>query len=277
MPNQPRLTVMISSTARDLPEHREQVMKACLAQGMFPQMMEQLPASDAGAVAASLAMVDEADVYLGVIGWRYGTVPAGYDISITEMEYNRATVRGIPRLMFLMDEEHPVRGSDVEKGPGAVKLQVFRERLASTHVVNFFKSPEDLRAQVTNTLAKVKVTTPVPPAATVSPAASQSTPSVAPVPSPPPGKLTKLNGAQFQQLQGALLSAFDKGSLTQMMMFELDVNLSTITSNGPFATVVYELITWAQQTGNLDRLLDGALRVNPGNPDLRAANKALRG
>ena len=48
MPNQ--LRVMISSTARDLPEHRQEVMDACLRQGMFPIMMEHLPASDAEAV-----------------------------------------------------------------------------------------------------------------------------------------------------------------------------------------------------------------------------------
>lgn len=45
---------MISSTARDLPLHRKEVMDACLRQGMFPMMMEHLPASDADAISASL-------------------------------------------------------------------------------------------------------------------------------------------------------------------------------------------------------------------------------
>jgi hypothetical protein len=38
--------VMISSTARDLPEHREEVMNACIRMGMFPVMMEHLSASE---------------------------------------------------------------------------------------------------------------------------------------------------------------------------------------------------------------------------------------
>src|SRR2546430_2855077 len=95
-----RKTVMISSTARDLPEHRKEVMDACLRQGMFPQMMEHLPASDAEAIGASLKMVDEVDIYLGVFAHRYGYVPKDHDISITEMEYNRAVERTIPRLIF---------------------------------------------------------------------------------------------------------------------------------------------------------------------------------
>ena len=53
-----RKTVMISSTARDLPEHRKEAMDACLRQGMFPMMMEHLPASDDEAISASLEMVD---------------------------------------------------------------------------------------------------------------------------------------------------------------------------------------------------------------------------
>lgn len=57
--------VMISSTALDLPEHRNQLRDACLRQGMFPVMMEYLPASDAEAIAESLRMVNEADLYLG--------------------------------------------------------------------------------------------------------------------------------------------------------------------------------------------------------------------
>src|SRR5436853_5366009 len=105
----PRLKVMISSTARALPDHREHVMDACLRQGMFPVMMEYLPAADADAIAESLRMVDGADIYLGVFAHRYGYVPKGYDISITEMEYDRAVERGIPRLVFLMHDDHPIK------------------------------------------------------------------------------------------------------------------------------------------------------------------------
>ena len=54
--------VMISSTARDLPLHRKEVMAACLRQGMFPTMMEHLPASDAKAISISLKMVNEVEI-----------------------------------------------------------------------------------------------------------------------------------------------------------------------------------------------------------------------
>ena len=41
----------------DLPSHRREVMDACIRQGMFPSMMEHLPASDADAIRAALTCV----------------------------------------------------------------------------------------------------------------------------------------------------------------------------------------------------------------------------
>jgi hypothetical protein len=84
-----QLNVMISSTARDLPEHRKEVMDACLRQGMFPDIVEHLPPDDAESISASLKMVDNADAYALILAHRYGHVPQGQALSVTEMEYNR--------------------------------------------------------------------------------------------------------------------------------------------------------------------------------------------
>src|SRR6266581_3387088 len=151
-----RKTVMISSTARDLPEHRQEVLNACLRQGMFPSMMEHLPASDSEAIAISLKMVEDADIYLGIFAHRYGYVPQGYAISITEMEYNRAVERGIPRLIFLMHKKHPLTAEDFETGEGAVKIETLKTRLKKERVVNFFKSPAELQAEVIDSLSKLR-------------------------------------------------------------------------------------------------------------------------
>jgi tetratricopeptide (TPR) repeat protein len=150
------IDVMISSTARDLPEHRQGVLDACLRQGMHPIMMEHLPASDKDAITVSLKMVDDAEIYLGIFAFRYGYVPKGYDISVTEMEYNRAAERGIPRLIFVMHDDHPIKRTDVETGEAETKLKAFKERLQTDQVINFFKSPDDLRVHVINSLSQFR-------------------------------------------------------------------------------------------------------------------------
>jgi tetratricopeptide (TPR) repeat protein len=147
-----RLVVFISSTVRDLHEHRKEVMDACLRMDMLPKMMEHLPASDSDAIRESLRMVDEAGIYLGIFAYRYGYVPAGHDRSLVEMEYQRAVELGIPRLIFLMHKDHPVLPADVETGQPADKLEAFKRRLETDKVVNYFRSPEDLRAEVISSL-----------------------------------------------------------------------------------------------------------------------------
>jgi hypothetical protein len=150
--------VMISSTIRDLSEHREGVRDACLRQSMFPKMMEHISATDDGGLSESLRLVEEADVYLGVFGHRYGIVPKGKTKSITHYEYDRATELNIPRLIFIMHEAHPVLAADVDKGENAQKLEDLKAKLKKDHTVNFFKSPAELHAMVASSLALSKKT-----------------------------------------------------------------------------------------------------------------------
>ncbi|MCI0710137.1 MAG: DUF4062 domain-containing protein, partial [Chloroflexi bacterium] len=145
-----RIDVFISSTSLDLPAHRKQALDACLRMGMFPVMMEHLPSSSAGAITASLSMVDEAEIYVGIYAHRYGYIPDGHEISITEMEYNHAVERGIPRLIFIIGNDHSP--TDVETGSAAQKLKTFRQRVTTENIVNFFSSPEDLRGQIIQSL-----------------------------------------------------------------------------------------------------------------------------
>jgi hypothetical protein len=115
-------------------------------------MMENVPTSDSDAVSQALDMVDHADIYVGIFGYRYGYIPKGSDKSIAEMEYQRAKERGIPTLLFLMGDDHPVKASDVETGVGAEKLQSLKNVLKSERVVGFFNSPEELRGEIINAL-----------------------------------------------------------------------------------------------------------------------------
>ena len=122
-------------------------MDACLRLDLFPKMMEQLPSSDVGAIRDSVKLVDNSDVYLGVFAHRYGHIPDGYDISVTEMEYNRAVERKIPRFIFMMADEHQILFADVEADQ-LEKLGEFKKRLMKENTVSFFASPADLRAHV---------------------------------------------------------------------------------------------------------------------------------
>jgi hypothetical protein len=175
---------MISSTSLDLPKHRQKVRDACEELVCLPRMMEHLPASDPGALSASLALTDEADIYIGIFAYRYGHIPSGQTKSITHLEYERALQRGIPVLIFLMSPDHRVRPADIETGEGAERLRALKKELEARHVVKLYRSPSDLHAGVLHSLGRVLSDLETkPPAAAEPPPIS---PSALPVEQPDP-------------------------------------------------------------------------------------------
>ncbi|MBS1790911.1 MAG: DUF4062 domain-containing protein [Acidobacteria bacterium] len=160
MPTSPRpgqKTAMISSTSLDLPEHRKQVVEACLRESVFPIGMEQLPVRDSSAITVDREMVDNADIYIGIFGVRYGEIPPGYDVSYTELEFKRADDRGIPILVFVMHKDHPVTFEMVEADAEAQrKLADLKKRASAGRIRGEFKSPEELRGLVIQALADLR-------------------------------------------------------------------------------------------------------------------------
>jgi tetratricopeptide (TPR) repeat protein/energy-coupling factor transporter ATP-binding protein EcfA2 len=147
-------TIFLSGTLRDLPEHREAAIEACRRLGLIPVMIDHLPADDVKAVERCRVEVESADVYLGVFAYRYGYVPSGGSISLPELEYDVARQSGKTCLVFLMNEDHPVRKSDVDTGTAGERLEAFKRRLQSEPVTGYFRSADDLRAGVIGALSE---------------------------------------------------------------------------------------------------------------------------
>ncbi|MDX2077803.1 MAG: SUMF1/EgtB/PvdO family nonheme iron enzyme [bacterium] len=149
-----RTDVFMSSTSIDLPEYREAVMKTLLGLGLFPIGMETWPKTGENPVDKCKRMVDESEIYIGIYAYRYGWQPDGYaGKSITELEYEWAGEKGIPRLCFIMSPKHPWpderRENDKQK-----ELDAFKARVKADEV-GFFTTPDDLAKQIAVALAGV--------------------------------------------------------------------------------------------------------------------------
>lgn len=79
----------------------------------------------------------------------------------------------------------------------------------------------------------------------------------------------KLTSRQLNQLHQALLHSFDRDALRMMVRLQLDENLEAIAGNDDLATVLFDLITWAERTNRVGDLVNGALASNPNNPELQ--------
>jgi hypothetical protein len=108
------------------------------------------------------ARVDECDVYVGLIGLRYGSpVRDRPEVSYTELEFEAATAAGMPRLVFLLDEEAvlPIPAAKLlDSDPELqTRQRVFRARLlAADVVIAKVTSPEDLEVSLLQALQEIR-------------------------------------------------------------------------------------------------------------------------
>ena len=104
--------------------------------------------------------VEQADVYVGVIGFRYGSpVSDQPDVSYTELEFDAATQRALPRLVFLLDENAtlPLPRSFTFDPQFEDRQQAFRSRLlAAGVIVQRVASPKDLELMLFQALTEVR-------------------------------------------------------------------------------------------------------------------------
>jgi hypothetical protein len=138
------LKICISSTFLDLKEYRENSIKACEIFKAHSIVMEMLYSSYQSPIEASLGLVREADIYVCILGQRYGSVKEGSKKSITHLEYEEAQKLGKPSYFFLVAEY-----SDREP-----QLQSLIEEISQKHVYHEVSSPHDLLIGLINTLRR---------------------------------------------------------------------------------------------------------------------------
>lgn len=85
-------SVYISSTFNDLKQFRQAIVDCLVSLGDYykPVCMEFYDAADVHFVKKCLDDVEACNIYILILGKRYGYIPKGYTKSITEMEYEKA-------------------------------------------------------------------------------------------------------------------------------------------------------------------------------------------
>ena len=144
----PNVPVFVSSTFTDMQVYRRKVQDALTQLEAVVRGMEQFGSKPGSPVEECLKVVQSCQLYVGIFGMRYGTVPDGHDKSMTHIEYDEAQRLGLPSLIYLLNESHPVPAKDFETGAGAEKLQGLKEQLKERHTISFFTTPEDLQTRI---------------------------------------------------------------------------------------------------------------------------------
>lgn len=87
-----------------------------------------------------------------------------------------------------------------------------------------------------------------------------------------------LNGKQMEELSTALLDAYDRSSLEQLLLFRLDQRLDKFApAGGDMRNTVFRIIECANQEGWEDQLIAAAQEYIPGNARMAAFREKYLG
>ncbi len=145
--------IYLSSTYRDLTEHREAVYKALRQMRHDVVSMEDYTAASKPPLDKCLGDVADCDLYVGIFAWRYGYKPPEQEKSITELEFRQAVDCGKQCLIFLLDEKAPWSPELMDPDRGAI--EALRSEFQRDYMIDFFESPEDLATAISVAVANL--------------------------------------------------------------------------------------------------------------------------
>ena len=142
-------TVFLSSVARGLEPYREAVYNAINGlDGYKCVRMEDFGARDTTPHSICVTKVRESDIFVGIVGPRYGSISPETGKSFSESEYDEAVASGKSILMFQAAEEFPVPANLIESDQLREKQAKFRTRIDKKHAVAVLNEDEQILARL---------------------------------------------------------------------------------------------------------------------------------
>ncbi|MGR0481085.1 MAG: DUF4062 domain-containing protein [Candidatus Electronema sp. V4] len=154
-----RLQVFVSSTYSDLIKERQAAVEAILTSGHIPAGMELFTSGDESQMEAIKQWIDESDVYLLILGGRYGSIEPNTGKSYTQLEYEYAVERGKPLFSCVIkdsaiDSRVKEHGRCFDETENPHKLKEFRTKVL-TKMVRFWEDYKDIKITIGETLAQL--------------------------------------------------------------------------------------------------------------------------
>lgn len=141
------MKICISSTFLDLINYRNMALEVCDIFKAKQLAMEIIFSTNDNPIKESLKLVQDSDIYICIIGEKYGTIKDGYSKSITHLEYDEAIRINKPIYIFVVsstnrDKEMKKLLSDIKENHTYSHIESvieFRKALLNTIRNNHFK------------------------------------------------------------------------------------------------------------------------------------------
>lgn len=152
-----KLQVFVSSTYTDLIEERQTAVQAILDAGHIPAGMELFKAGNESQLKTIYKWIDESDVYMLILGGRYGSVEEKSGKSYTQLEYEYALSKSIPVFAvvlsdsFLTTKINLLGLSDVMEQKAPDKYLTFKS-LVMSKIIRMVDDCKDIKITIHSTL-----------------------------------------------------------------------------------------------------------------------------
>ncbi len=138
-------TVFISSTFDDLKPHRSKLWDSLQNYDVNIRGMERFGARTEAPLTTCITECELSDIYIGILGMRYGSIDDLSEKSYTFREYEAANEKGKDILFFVIDENDArIPPAFVDTGKQRERLDEFKKLVKERHTVASFVDENDL-------------------------------------------------------------------------------------------------------------------------------------
>ncbi len=154
-----KFQVFVSSTYEDLLDERQAAVEAILKFGHIPAGMELFAAGSQSQMEVIREWIDESDIFLLILGGRYGSIDPKTNKSYIELEYEYAIERDKPFFAVVMadaslDAKVKDRGQTVLELDRRDDFKRFRD-IVRSKICKSFNDPKTLQAAIYESLVDI--------------------------------------------------------------------------------------------------------------------------
>jgi hypothetical protein len=152
-----KLQVFVSSTYKDMIAERQIAVEAILQSGHIPAGMELFAAGDRSQLDVIRKWIDESDVFMLILGGRYGSIDKESGKSYIHLECEHALTQGKPLFAIVAAEEYLTKKAKkkdltVIEREHAAEYNEFKTDVLS-RLCRFFEDLKDIKIAIHESLA----------------------------------------------------------------------------------------------------------------------------
>jgi hypothetical protein len=155
-----KLQIFVSSTFTDLLDERQAAVQAILRAGNIPAGMELFSAGNKSQLDTIKKWIEESDIYMLILGGRYGTLESDSQMSYTEIEYRYALELEKPLFAVVLNEEFienkvKIKGANVLELDYQDKYKEFRTFVLSK-VCRLCKDENEIKLSILESIIDIQ-------------------------------------------------------------------------------------------------------------------------